>query len=107
MEKEQSAYRDIGKGFADSEESQMFGKPCFKIHGKAFICFFADCMVFKLSGSPHKAALQLEAAMLFDPSGKGRPMKEWVQLPFRHEALWSGFAQAAYDYALQTSKRMQ
>lgn len=107
MEKELQAYIAIGQGFKDSEESQMFGKPCFKIQGKAFICFFADCMVFKLSGSPHKEALQKEAALLFDPSGKGRPMKEWVQLSFRHQEDWPGFAQAAYDYALQTAKRMQ
>lgn len=23
---------------------------------------------------------------LFDPSGKGRPMKDWLQIPLEHEA---------------------
>ncbi|MGZ5242711.1 MAG: hypothetical protein ACXWDO_04465 [Bacteroidia bacterium] len=54
----------------------MFGKPCFKIKGKAFISFFQDCLVCKLSGDEHREALSLEGAVLFDPSGRGKPMEE-------------------------------
>ncbi|MCB0739092.1 MAG: hypothetical protein KDC92_16400, partial [Bacteroidetes bacterium] len=59
----------------------MFGKPCFKINGKAFESFFQEEMVFKLNGQDHSNALSLNGAQLFDPSGKGRAMKEWVQVP--------------------------
>ena len=64
----------------------MFGKKCFKTGkgGKPFVSFFQDCMVFKLTGADHTQALILEGAHLFDPSGKGRAMKEWVQVPFNH-----------------------
>jgi hypothetical protein len=55
-------------------------------------------MVFKLTGPDHAAALQLEGALLFDPSGRQRPMKEWVQVPYRHHQLWSRLAASAYDY---------
>jgi hypothetical protein len=78
--------------------SQMFGKPCFKINGRAFTCFYDNCMVFKLTGRTHAEALSLKDAVLFDPSGKKRPMKEWVQVPAGHSATWKKFTKAAYDY---------
>ena len=92
-------YLKIGDSLKGAEESQLFGKPCFKINGKAFICFFENCMVFKLTGDFHKNAMSLEKAVLFDPSGKGRAMKEWVQLPAKHAGEWPVFAKAAMDYA--------
>lgn len=95
---EQETYFTIGNKIPDAVESQLFGKPCFKIAGKAFACFFQDCMVFKLSGDTHKNALSLDGAKLFDPSGKGRPMKEWVQLPFDYAGKWPEFAREAAAY---------
>ena len=98
MTKEEKLYHEVAQKNADAEESQMFGKPCFKINGKAFVCFFQDCMVFKLTGNDHAAALKLKGAILFDPSGKGRAMKEWVQVPYDHKTKWKSLAQAALDY---------
>jgi hypothetical protein len=80
------------------EQSQMFGKPCFKIGGKAFIAFFQDEMVFKLTGDEHAEALALEGSQLFDPSGKKRAMKEWVQVPAAHSTQWAKYAKAALNY---------
>lgn len=91
-------YLETGQQLPDAVQGQMFGKPCFKISGKAFICFFRECMVFKLTGTDHATALKLAGAQLFDPSGKGRAMKEWVQVPFAHAAKWKKLAKAAYDY---------
>jgi len=76
----------------------MFGKPCYKLHKKAFCCFFHEEMVFKLKGKQHSEALSLDGAQLFDPSAKGRPMKEWVQLPYDYKKQWPKFAQAAASY---------
>ncbi len=98
MAKEESLYTNIGQGLDDAEESQMFGKPCFKINGKAFICLFQNEMVFKLKGNAHILALSLKGAQLFDPSGKGRPMKEWVQVPYAHKAKWEALAKEAWEY---------
>ena len=91
-------YQATGKSVKNAEESQMFGKPCFKIDGKAFVAFFENCMVFKLTGDDHKSALALKGAKLFDPSGKGRAMKEWVQVPYAHAASWGKLAKAAVKY---------
>ncbi len=98
MTAEEVLFIAIGKGIAKSEQSQMFGKPCFKINGKAFVCFFQNTMVFKLSGDSHHEALSLDGAKLFDPSGKNRPMKEWVQVPYVYQDKWKKFAVAAFDY---------
>jgi len=95
MTQEEQLYHAIGQQISGSVSGQMFGKPCYKIKGKAFICFFQQCMVCKLSGAEHAQALALEGALLFDPSGKGRAMKEWVQIPYQHAQEWQSYAQAA------------
>jgi len=82
----------------EAEAGQMFGKPCYKIGGKAFVCFFQDEMVFKLTGDTHARALALDGAQLFDPSGKGRAMKEWVQVPFTYRDQWTTLAGQAAAY---------
>lgn len=98
MTEEEKLYLSIGQKLKDAEQSQMFGKPCFKINGKAFICFFQNEMVFKLSGDIHADALHLEGSQLFDPSGKNRPMKEWVQVSAKCADNWEKLAQAAMQY---------
>ena len=98
MTEEESLFYSIGNDFENSVKSQLFGKPCFKINKKAFICFFKQSMVFKLPGETHKEALSLDGSELFDPSGKGRPMKEWVQVPFDYKDTWKEFATAALEY---------
>lgn len=91
-------YQSTGQSLPDAVQGQLFGKPCFKIKGKAFICFFDHEMVFKLTGGLHKEALDLEGSQLFDPSGKGRPMKEWVQVAFAHHDRWQAYALDALKY---------
>jgi len=81
---------------------KMFGMPCLKNDvGKAFAGFHDGWMVFKLEGTEHAKALALEGARLFDPSGRGRPMKEWVEVPPVHSSKWLGFAKQALRYSEQ------
>lgn len=98
----ENLYLETGAGL-NGEESQMFGKPCFKINGKAFIAFYENSLVCKLTGNAHTEALSLNNAHLFDPSGKGRPMKEWVQIPYEHHEQWQGFAGSAKAYVASMS----
>ncbi len=98
MSESQDEYIRVGQQITGAEQSQMFGKPCFKTGGKAFVAYFQDSMVFKLTGDAHADALALEGAQLFDPSGKGRAMKEWVQVPNAHKDLWPELASAARQY---------
>lgn len=98
MSKEESLYLSIGQSLENAEQSQLFGKPCFKVNKKAFVCFFQNEMVFKLAGEAHSEALSLQGSQLFDPSGKKRPMKEWVQVPYDYSDKWAEYAKWALDY---------
>ena len=82
----------------DCEASQMKGLPCIKHGGKMVAGFSAsaDEMAFKLPNeAAREEALALAGAHLFDPSGKGRPFKEWAAVPSAHAAQWPRLAEAA------------
>ena len=55
-------------------------------------------MVFKLAVPQHTEALALSGSRLFDPSGRGRPMKEWVEVPMAHASKWLKLAREALRY---------
>jgi hypothetical protein len=107
MTPEESLYIGIGQNLNETTQSQLFGKSCFKTNGKAFICFFQNEMVFKLTGDIHRQALNMSDSKLFDPSGKGRPMKEWVQVPYHHKEHWQKFAESALEYVMGNRSRLQ
>jgi len=100
-------YISIGETLSkksNAEIGKLFGKPCLKINGKAFACFFNGDMVFKLDADSHKKASALKGSKLFDPSGANRPMKEWVQVKAAHEKEWMELAEAAMKFVIQNSK---
>lgn len=78
--------------------AKMFGMPSASIGGKHFAGLYQDDMVFKLSGEPHAKALALKGAHLFDPSGTGRAMKEWVVVPTEHSSRWSEIGRQTLAY---------
>ncbi len=90
----------------DSDETvtsgQMFGKACLKVKGKAFTSLHDERLVFKLTGDAHKKAMALKDAQLWDPSGKGRPMKEWVAVPPLEAKHFKGLALEAHGYVLSS-----
>lgn len=79
---------------------QMFGKPCLKTaENKAFAAFYKGEMVFKLG----KVDVDLKKQIFinsvnWDPSGKNRPMKDWLQVPVDYKDEWSVLAKAALDF---------
>ncbi|MDQ2982742.1 MAG: hypothetical protein M3R70_02285 [Actinomycetota bacterium] len=82
----------------DVEPAQMMGMPCVKRGGKMVAGFSRSdsAMTFKLTDEREReGALALEGAHLFDPSGKGRPFKEWVVVPLAHADEWPQLAQQA------------
>jgi hypothetical protein len=98
MTSSEKLYSEIGSSLKGVELSQLFGKPALKINGKAFACFFKECMVFKITGETHAAVLGLKKSKLFDPSGANRPMKEWVQVTFDYKDQWPVLAKEAMAY---------
>jgi hypothetical protein len=80
---------------AGANPGHMMGMPTLYLGGKAFAGLWGDAMIFKLAGAEHAAALSLPGARLFDPSGVGRAMKAWVQVPLDQSAEWPRLAQQA------------
>ena len=84
-------FEDVVRRLAESEGAapgKMFGMPSIFLGGKACAGLYQEAMVFKLGGEVRAAALALNGAHLFDPSGMGRAMKEWVVVPVEHSAQW-------------------
>jgi hypothetical protein len=84
---------------AGASAAKMMGMPILKKDGKAFAGYASGSMTFKLRGRSHQEALQLPGARLFDPSGMGRPMKEWVEVPASASDHWESLAKAAIEGA--------
>jgi hypothetical protein len=83
----------------DVEKAQMMGMPTLKRNGKLVAGFAPSSggMAFKLTDeSAREAALAIEGARLFDPSERGRPMKEWVEVPVKHADRWPELARQAF-----------
>jgi hypothetical protein len=74
----------------------MFGMPCAKVAGKAFMGSFDGGVAFKLDEPVRTQALGLSGSEPFDPSG-GRPMREWVVVAAEHRDRWEQFTEAALD----------
>lgn len=95
-------YIEIGELFAEKHGTsmgKMFGKQCLKTNNKAFAAFFMDDMVFKLG---QEEIFQLREKYIgsenWDPSGKNRPMKDWLQVPSEFKHDWKMLAEQALNY---------
>ena len=70
----------------------MFGALCMKTpNGKSAAMFWKDNIVVKLTGDSLNDAMSIDGSQLFEPM-EGRPMKEWVQIPFAYKDQWKKFA---------------
>ncbi|MDW3648900.1 MAG: hypothetical protein R8P61_17660 [Bacteroidia bacterium] len=102
MSNEQTHFEEIVLGFQDAELGSMFGKACGKLHKKAFVAFFQNEMVFKLGREEIEPYLhKYEGSQNWDPSGKNRPMKDWLQVPAEYNEDWPRLAQKAKEYLEQ------
>lgn len=83
----------------DVSISQLFGKPSLKNKDTHFVCGFLDCLVVKIGREAIAEKMgEYEGAVLFDPSGKGRPMKDWLQVPRKYEGHWWALTKQALEW---------
>lgn len=61
-------------------EANMFGMPTLKVGGKAFAGLWKKQLVVKIGVPRVQELLKAKAGKQFDPSGMGRPMKEWIAI---------------------------
>jgi len=58
----------------------LFGMPVLKVNGKPFAGLHKKDLVVKLGIDRVQELLTAKAGAQFDPSGAGRPMKEWIRI---------------------------
>jgi hypothetical protein len=74
----------------------LFGARSLTYDGTAFACLKGGRLAVKLGdGSAlHVEAMALPDGELFDPSGKGRPFKDWVAIAATQADHWRSYAEA-------------
>ena len=99
MSASQKTFEKLIEETEHAELSQMFGKPCGKLNKKAFIAFFQDEVVFKLGKENiEEWILTAKGSKNFDPSGKGRPMKDWLQVPSKNKKYFKELLELSLDF---------
>jgi hypothetical protein len=80
----------------DCRGSKVFGMPCVKRSGRVVFGLSRTGMVFKLTDpAAHARALSVPGAHLFDPSGQGKPFRQWVVVPPEQADEWEPLAAEA------------
>ena len=85
-------------------EGNLFGVPVLKVDGKPFAGLDKKDLVVKLGIERVQAMLAAKTGAPFDPSGAGRPMKEWIRIkePARGaQTRWLALAQEAKAFVEQ------
>ncbi len=80
---EHKLYREVVEALLSDlrvTEANMFGMPALKVGGKAFAGLWEKQLVVKLGAPRAQELLKAKAGRSFDPSGRGRPMKEWIAI---------------------------
>lgn len=105
MTKAEEQFHKIANDFQDSKTGKMFGTLCIKnAKGKAFAMLWKDDIVVKLDTDEVIKALKLKGVKLFDPM-EGRPMKEWVQMPYEYSSKWKNYVEQSYNYVAKQEKK--
>ncbi len=76
----------------------MFGMPTVKVSGKVFAGLWEKQLVVKIGVPRVQEMLRAKVGQPFDPSGRGRPMKEWISIKepaAQAQKKWLALAQEA------------
>jgi len=93
MTNAEAYFTELTKEIPNAAPGKMFGALCMKMpNGKSAAMFWKDNIVVKLQGEALNEALSLDDAKLFEPM-EGKPMKDWVQIPFGYKDQWKMFAE--------------
>jgi hypothetical protein len=77
-----SAFADVLDEVAvagDVERCAWFGTPAAKVEGRIFMAIWRGRLVARLGAEEVTARVTAGGGTRFDPSGKGRAMKDWLE----------------------------
>jgi hypothetical protein len=105
MTKAEEFFSELIKEIPGVKSGKMFGALCMKTaYGKSAAMFWKDNIVVKLQGDSKIEALSLNGSQLFEPMD-GRPMKEWVQIPFAYKDKWKKFTLSSLESVSSLKKK--
>jgi hypothetical protein len=105
MTKAEEFFIQLTSEIPEVKSGKMFGALCMKTsNGKSAAMVWKDNIVVKLSKGLLEEALNLEGAQLFEPM-EGKPMKEWVQIPFLHKYQWKKYATLSVASVLELKEK--
>ncbi len=106
MTKPEEFFNSLAEEIPNVKPGKMFGALCLKTsNGKSTAMIWKGDIVVKLSGDSFKEAMSLDGSKLFEPM-EGRPMKEWVQIPFHYKNKWKQFVLASADSVKDLKKKI-
>lgn len=97
----QERFYEIGAQFSDARRRKVFGHEAFTVQRKPFIFLEGEHLVCKLNGRYDEEVFLLPGVRFFAPMGPDKPMKNWVALPYAHEAAWEEWALRAYEQLMR------
>ena len=93
MSEAETYFTQLTNDIPNASPGKMFGALCMKMpNGKSAAMFWKDNIVVKLDGEALNEVLSLDGAKLFEPM-EGKPMKDWVQIPFGYKDQWKTYAE--------------
>jgi hypothetical protein len=105
MKNAEEFFNYLSKEIPGVKPGKMFGALCMKTQdGKSAAMLWKDYIVVKLHDDSLKEAMNLNGTVQFEPM-EGRPMKEWVQIPFKHKAMWKKFALISLESVSNLKKK--
>src|SRR4051794_37279854 len=91
MTKAEEYFTSLASAVPDLVPGKMFGALCLKApNGKSAAMMWKDSIVVKLKDHDLSQASHLPGIQPFEPM-EGKPMKEWVQIPFTLKDHWKKY----------------
>ena len=91
MSEAEKYFNQLSEEIPGIKPGKMFGALCLKTpNGKSAAMMWKDSVVVKTDEKQRDEMLGLKGASLFEPMA-GKPMKDWVQVPFEHKKKWKQY----------------
>lgn len=79
------------------ERCRWFGTPAAKVEGRIFVALWRGRLIARLGADEVDARVVAGGGVRFDPSGKGRAMKDWLEADAEHDE-WLELALGALTF---------
>ena len=84
------------------QRAVWFGAPAAKVDGKIFVALWHGALIARIGAEEVDHRVIAGDGVRFDPSGKGKAMKDWLESNAEH-AEWTELALAAIAFTASPS----